>query len=191
MRRGSDWIFVYTELLDTKMTTLKTEKPTTQKHPLKLENWGDDSYLVMSRGHHDLDEFKRQVHKEYEHFGDFFQSAYHGYFKATPHDFGTNYSPVGPSVRGAFPATVAQEGWSAEFGLNTWERQVFKNGDTVVPLHDEYGPNPQIETCYGNANKGEQFLTIITEDGRPRKYNRDTAQYRLANDQECAVGHRL
>lgn len=177
------------------MTTNTPIKPThktaTEKYPLKLENWGGDSYVIISRGHHDLDVFKRLVNQEYDHFGNFFEAAYHGYFKATPHDFGTNYSPVGPNTRGAFPATVAQEGWSAEFGDKTWTRKVFSNGDVVVALHNEFGPNPPLETCYGNAFKGEQFLTVTTENGRPRKHNRDVSQYRLANSQERAVGHRL
>lgn len=173
------------------MTTQTTEQATTEKYPVKLENWGDDSYMIISRGHHDLDQFKRLVNKEYDHFGNFFEAAYHCYFKAFPHDFGTSYSPVGPDVRGAFPATVAQEGWCAEFGDKEWERMVFKNGDAVVPLHNDLGPNPPLESCYGPTYKGEgSFTTVIMEDGRPRKYNRQTAQYRLANDQERAVGHR-
>ena len=193
VRRGGSLVFVYTEQMDTEMTHQTTELPKPEKYPLKLENWGDDSYMIISRGHHELDVFKRLVNQEYEHFGNFFESAYHGYFKATPHDFGTAYSPVGPNTRGAFPATIAQEGWQAEFGDKEWERVVFKNGDLVVPLHDELGPNPPLETCYGISYKGEVgFITVLREaDGRPRKYNRVTAQYRIAEEQERAVGHRL
>lgn len=173
------------------MTTIATEKTSTQKYPLKLENWGDDSYFVVSRGHHDLAAFKQKVNEEYDHFGNFFESAYHSYLKATPSSEGTVYSHVGPDTRGAFPATCAQEGWSTQFGDNTWDRQVFKNGDIVVPLHDEYGSNPPVETCYGNALKGEAFLAVSNVEGRPRKFNRITEQYRLANAKERAVGHRI
>lgn len=86
-----------------------------KEYPLELENWGDQQYLVISRGHHDLDEFKKAVNKEYSSWGNFFEVAYHTYYKATPKD-GCRawYTPCSKGIRGAFPATVAQEGWTQE-----------------------------------------------------------------------------
>ena len=84
-------------------------------YPMVLENWGDDTYMVISRGHHDLDKFKKHVNEEYEEWGDFFEVAYHSYFKATPSKnpySSCYYTPCTKDTRGAFPATVAQEGWT-------------------------------------------------------------------------------
>lgn len=86
-----------------------------KSYPLDLENWGDDTYMVISRGHHDLDQFKKYVNEEYDSWGDFFEVAYHTYFKASPSKSPYSrcyYSPCSKNTRGAFPATVAQEGWT-------------------------------------------------------------------------------
>ncbi|MEV8215764.1 hypothetical protein [Leifsonia sp. NPDC077715] len=88
-----------------------------KEYPLELENWGGDQYLVVSRGHHALDEFKKAVNKEYSSWGNFFEVAYHSYFKAVPSKNPYSrcyYSPCTEKTRGAFPATVAQEGWTQE-----------------------------------------------------------------------------
>lgn len=85
------------------------------KYPLELENWGDDTYLVVSRGHHDLNLFKKHVNEEYDSFGNFFEVGYHTYFKAIPsNSIYSNclYIQCSKNTRGAFPATVAQEGWT-------------------------------------------------------------------------------
>lgn len=85
------------------------------QYPLELENIGGDSYLVISRGHHDLQLFKEKVLEEYAGFGNFFTDAYHCYYKATPRDgYSAWYTPCSSHVRGAFPVTVAQEGWKAK-----------------------------------------------------------------------------
>ncbi|WP_445403658.1 hypothetical protein [Acinetobacter vivianii] len=86
-----------------------------KSYPLELENWGGDEYMVITRGHHDLDEFKKLVNEEYTSWGDFFEVAYHSYFKATPSNSPYSrcwYSPCSKNTRGSFPATVAQEGWT-------------------------------------------------------------------------------
>lgn len=36
---------------------------TAKNYPLILENWGEDECLIISRGHHDLDEFKKKSAK--------------------------------------------------------------------------------------------------------------------------------
>lgn len=86
-----------------------------KQYPLELENWGDDQYLVVSRGHHDLEVFKQKVNEEFDSWGDFFEVAYHSYFKAIPSKSPYStcyYTPCSKNTRGAFPATVAQEGWT-------------------------------------------------------------------------------
>lgn len=86
---------------------------TAKNYPLILENWGEDEYLIISRGHHDLEEFRKEVNKDYEELGNFFEDAYHTYFKATPRDgYVAWYTQCTKETRGAFPATVAQEGYS-------------------------------------------------------------------------------
>lgn len=51
-------------------------KTNSKHYPLQLENWSDDTLIVISRGHHDLEQFSKEVSEQYDHYGDFFGSAY-------------------------------------------------------------------------------------------------------------------
>jgi len=77
-----------------------------------LENIGEDTYLIFSRGHHDLEAFTKYVKEEYSEWGNFFDVAYHHYYRKVGNQYGTWYEPCFPFTRGAFKVTVAQEGWS-------------------------------------------------------------------------------
>lgn len=163
-----------------------------KKYPLKLENWGEHTYLVVTRGHHDLSEFEAKVRSEYQHFGSFFESAYHAYFKATPAKDGYRayYTECSPDVRGAFPATVAQEGWLTKFGTESWNRLLFKKDDIIVPLHDNLGVNPPVEICNSShVFKGETFHSKQTVT-KGSWVIREANDYRLANEVEQKLGYR-
>lgn len=81
-------------------------------YPLDIENVGDDTYIVMSRGHHDPHAFMRAVR----------EAGYdwplgvptHHWVKATPCRCGQHtkhYALLDKPVRGAFPATYAHEAY--------------------------------------------------------------------------------
>ncbi|SHH54760.1 hypothetical protein [Ferrimonas marina] len=75
-------------------------------YPLQVENWGADTYIVGSKGHHDLDEFMAQVRKDFDWpLG----MPEHIYLKAVPGRDGTEYRLATKNTRGAFPATQAVE----------------------------------------------------------------------------------
>lgn len=82
-----------------------------KKYEIDVLNCGDDSYMLMSKGHHDIELFKSECKKEYEHIGEYLESCecpcQHLWYKAVPRDgYNSWYAPVDKSVRGAFPATV-------------------------------------------------------------------------------------
>lgn len=118
-----------------------------------LENWGDDSYMVVARGHHDHAIFESKVRNEYSEWGDFFGASYHTYFKATPTKDGTYYHPASPNTRGAFKATVASEGWEEKYGRNTWDRSRFTKGDIII--HKE--TSEKYEVMSYDVNQGDEF----------------------------------
>ena len=42
-----------------------------KKYEIDILNCGDDSYMLMSKGHHDIELFKSECKKEYEHIGEY------------------------------------------------------------------------------------------------------------------------
>lgn len=84
---------------------------TTENHPLEVESVGSDTYIVMSRGHHDLDQFMAKAVEQYE--GWFLGGPKHLWIKTTPAKDGVRYHSVEKGTRGAWPATYC---W--EYGLD-------------------------------------------------------------------------
>jgi hypothetical protein len=88
------------------------------RYPLEVESVGSDTYIVMSRGHHDLNEFMRAVIKDY---GDWsLGGAKHVWIKTTPTKGGWNYNIVDKSVRGAWPATYC---WEYSGDYKDWQKK--------------------------------------------------------------------
>lgn len=79
----------------------------TEKYPLEIESVGDDTYIVMSRGHHDLDTFIGKAVEQYP--GWFLGGPKHVWIKSTPSRGGTAYNLVSEGTRGAWPATYCWE----------------------------------------------------------------------------------
>lgn len=82
-----------------------------KKYELKIENWGDDVYMLASKGHHDIEKFKDECNKEYEDISSSLDSCNcpceHLWYKVVPRDgYNSWYAPVDKSVRGSFPVTV-------------------------------------------------------------------------------------
>lgn len=90
-----------------------------KSYPLEIENIGDDTYALMSRGHHDIDEFMNKVRESYswplgwpEHI----------WFKAVPDRTGNlkcRYVESSQGRPGAFPVTFVQEA----YGEDSFERK--------------------------------------------------------------------
>lgn len=78
-------------------------------YPLEIENAGDDTYIVMSRGHHDPHEFMSKVRAE--GYGWPLGMPTHHCVKMTPTRDGFRYHFVEKGTRGAFPATYAHEAY--------------------------------------------------------------------------------
>lgn len=87
-------------------------------YPLEVESVGGDVYIVMSRGHHDLNEFMRTVKADY---GDWpMGGAKHMWCKTTPHPEGDRYNFVKEGTRGAWPATYC---WEYAGDYKDWQRK--------------------------------------------------------------------
>ena len=81
-------------------------------YKLELENIGEETYALMSRGHHDLSLFDSTVKEEYETWYSTLGKPEHLYFKAIPGPSGyvCLYVQSSKETRGSFPATYITEG---------------------------------------------------------------------------------
>ncbi|WP_180980378.1 hypothetical protein [Vibrio diazotrophicus] len=106
------------------------------KYPLDIENVGNDTYIVMSKGLHGAHEFMKAVREAGYDWP--LGNPQHVWIKATPDRTGESralYNIVDQSVRGAFPATYS---WEAS-GDELYQRELY-SGERVNPSH--YGSFP-------------------------------------------------
>lgn len=85
------------------------------RYPLEIENVGDDTYIVMSRGHHDIHAFMAAVREAGYEWP--LGVPTHHWVKATPCRCGQHtkhYALLDEPVRGAFPATYAHEAYHGD-----------------------------------------------------------------------------
>lgn len=85
------------------------------RYPLCVENVGEDTYILMSKGHHDVHEFMRAVRADYSWpLG----MPTHEWMRAVPAPKGSGYRclyvEAKPHSRGAFPATYAREAYGED-----------------------------------------------------------------------------
>lgn len=159
-----------------------------KEYPLNLENWGADTYQIVSRGHHDFETFEKLVRQEYSAWGNFFGCAHHDYMKAIPREgYKAYYVSCSPDTKGAFPVTVAIEGWEEKFGRQAWARKKFNKGEVVAPVNAESGTTP-LEICQSHhVNLGEQFWTSYFDNTGGRN-KREANDYRIATEAERKAG---
>lgn len=84
-------------------------------YPMKVENIGDDSYKLMSRGHHDPNEFMREVRSAGYNWP--LGMPQHTWFKTIPDRSGECsciFIEVLAGTRGAFPVTFATEAYGED-----------------------------------------------------------------------------
>lgn len=79
--------------------------------PLDIENVGGDIYILLSRGHHDVHEFMRQVRAD--GFDWPLGMPKHIWLRCTPppDGYATWYTEAQEGERGAFPATQCWEAY--------------------------------------------------------------------------------
>jgi len=83
-----------------------------KSYVLDIENWGDDSYSLASKGHHDIKQFKAECFKDFEHIAECLKSydspCEHLWYKRIPFKEGYEnyYVPVREGARGAIPVTI-------------------------------------------------------------------------------------
>lgn len=84
-------------------------------YPLEIENVGSDTYIVMSRGHHDIHDFMKAVRLEGYEWP--LGVPEHRWAKVVPdkteiHQY--KYYFVNKGARGAFPVTYTWEAYDKE-----------------------------------------------------------------------------
>ena len=82
-----------------------------KKYKLELQNWSIDDYCVGSKGHHDIEEFKKLLMSD-EMFNEWpLGEPKHEIVKAVPNSDGggVTYYPATKETRGSFPITVCYE----------------------------------------------------------------------------------
>lgn len=87
-----------------------------RRYPLSVENVGEDTYILMSRGHHDVHEFMRAVRADGYTWP--LGMPTHEWMRAIPAPNGSGfrclYVEAKPGARGAFPATYAREAYGED-----------------------------------------------------------------------------
>lgn len=81
-----------------------------KQYPLALESWGEDVYILASRGHHPLPEFIEAMRLEYSSWP--MGTPEHLYMKRVPDPSGEyicRWFPVDKGCRGAVPVTYSHE----------------------------------------------------------------------------------
>lgn len=81
-------------------------------YPLQIENVGEDTYIVMSRGHHDADEFMRAVRAAGYDWS--LGKPSHRWMRSVPtrkEGYRCLYVEANEGARGAWPATYAHESY--------------------------------------------------------------------------------
>lgn len=85
-------------------------------YPLEVESIGEDVYIVISKGHHDIHDFMRKVRAEGYNWP--LGVPKHIYMKTRPARPGSGYNcfydVVSKETRGAWPATHTQEAWNED-----------------------------------------------------------------------------
>lgn len=87
-----------------------------RRYPLNVENVGEDTYILMSRGHHDVHEFMRAVRADGYTWP--LGMPTHEWMRAipAPKDSGYRclYVEAKPGTSGAFPATYVREAYGED-----------------------------------------------------------------------------
>lgn len=105
-----------------------------KQYPLEVQSVGEDVYIVMSKGHHDLTEFMRAALLQYDWpLG----SPQQMWMRAVPQRDGSCiYVETSAGARGAFPATYCWE----RFGEERWISALSKTGREWIGMKKDMPP---------------------------------------------------
>ena len=95
------------------MNEVNTVERPVKRYPLEIVNAGEDTYIVMSKGHHDPHEFMRAVRAEGYDWP--LGMPEHKWARTVPTKDAcrtSNYVFTEPHARGAFPVTYAWEDYN-------------------------------------------------------------------------------
>ena len=89
------------------------------KYPLEVESVGEDTYIVMSKGHHDLELFMREAVSDRPRWN--LGGPQHVWVKTTPGHgtYDSLYHFVPKGTRGCWPATYCFEYGDGYEGYNS------------------------------------------------------------------------
>ena len=84
------------------------------RYPLEPKSIGEDTYIIISRGHHDIHAFMAEVRK---HWTWPLGEPEHLWMKTMPareDGYSCWYQPVPAGTRGAWPCTYVSEAWNED-----------------------------------------------------------------------------
>lgn len=122
-------------------------------YPLDVQNVGDDTYCVMSKGHHDSDVFMAKVREDGYDWP--LGNPKHVWVKTTPCNTGeyqSHYNIVDEGTAGAWPATYSWEAYGEDQHKNTADQ------GGVATLVDYYNADPK------HDNMDAQFKVQVDRD---------------------------
>lgn len=92
-----------------------TEQKLKPRYPLEPFSIGEDTYVVISKGHHDIHEFMRKVREDLCDWP--LGVPEHIWMKTTPSrnpEYTCWYQPVKEGTRGAWPCTYVREAYNED-----------------------------------------------------------------------------
>lgn len=143
-----------------------------KQYPLKVENVGNDTYQVMSKGHHEPLSFMVAVRAAGYDWP--LGQPSHVYFKAFPNGRGeTSYSYASQETSGAFPATITVEA----YGSDRFADMIQWNGNNLHDVIEFTGKSERFNEWFATwddyvahvKSEGNIFKLIKPEGGELAK----------------------
>ncbi|AYV24959.1 hypothetical protein L1D61_27365 [Vibrio mediterranei] len=136
----------------------------TKRYPLIIENVGDDTFMLLSRGHHNIHEFMKTI--RLQGFDWSLGVPLHVWLKAVPNreTGGSTYHHCDPETLGAFPATFVSEA----SGREQYQNMVMWTGRNLREVIEFTGKCSQFDEwfrlcrkyCSKSDNAGHQIQLI-------------------------------
>lgn len=106
-----------------------------KNYPLSINNVGDNTYMLLSKGHHDIHEFMKAVRKQGYDWP--LGMPEHVWLKAVPNNAngGHSYFHCKQDTTGSFPATFVSEA----YGEDQYPHMMMWTGDNLKDLTEFTG----------------------------------------------------
>jgi hypothetical protein len=125
-----------------------------KKYPLRIKNVGDDTYMLMSKGHHDIHEFMRSIREEGYDWP--LGTPIHVWFKAVPNNLGggSRYHECEQETLGAFPATFVSEA----YGEDQYPNMIMWTGENLKDVVDFTGKSERFGEWFSTWESFERHV---------------------------------